>query len=154
MAARRSLLPQRLARWMDDPLRRCVFRLPSRPPGPPPRLLPPAPPPPRAPLHICTGDLIMPPPALLLRASNEAGSALDGRLWLITLAGGSLYLVFKHVLEERLYGKKMLAGMAWWAIVPVPETVAAGVGPTPRAALAMPPQGAACDSLPTMCSRP
>lgn len=32
------------------------------------------------------------------------GGALDGRIWLITLAGGLLYLIFKHVLEERLYG--------------------------------------------------
>lgn len=39
------------------------------------------------------------------RASNEVGGALDGRIWGITLAGGLLYLLFKHVLEEHLYGK-------------------------------------------------
>lgn len=42
---------------------------------------------------------------LVCRASNEVGGALDGRIWGITLAGGLLYLLFKHVLEEQLYGK-------------------------------------------------
>ncbi|PRW39280.1 voltage-dependent R-type calcium channel subunit alpha-1E-like isoform X5 [Chlorella sorokiniana] len=40
----------------------------------------------------------------LRRASNEVGAALDGRIWWNTLAGGLLYLIFKHVIEAGLYG--------------------------------------------------
>ena len=64
------------------------------------------------------------PPCLCThRTSNEVGGALDGRIWHITLAGGLLYLIFKHVLEERLYGAHACASQGGWLACSAPHGV-------------------------------